>query len=115
MQEVSVQAITDIERLKEALKYEEAKETIQKLLVRFPDDYRLYEELADILVYENDFSEAGKLLAIAQKLHPESATGMYLQGYICVTQGKFDTGVELLEKANSLSPNNAEILRNLGW
>ena len=89
MHEVSAQAISEIERLKEALKYDEAKDSIQKLLMRFPDDYRLYEELADILVYENAFTEANELLSISRKLHPQSATGMYLQGYIFVTQGQF--------------------------
>lgn len=40
---------------------------------------------------------------------------MYLLGYLSVTQGNFSQGIELLERANSLFPNNPEILRNLGW
>jgi len=36
-------------------------------------------------------------------------------GYIHISKGNFSLGVELLEKANELFPNNPEILRNLGW
>jgi Flp pilus assembly protein TadD len=40
---------------------------------------------------------------------------MYLEGYIAVTRGDFDHAVTLLTRANTLIPNNAEVIRNLGW
>jgi Flp pilus assembly protein TadD len=40
---------------------------------------------------------------------------MYLDGYIATAKGEFDRAIETLTKANEDMPNNAEILRNLGW
>lgn len=107
--------ITEIERLKYEGRYDEAKNRISDLLKRHTDDYRLYEEFADICIFEGKVSEAKKFAKLAQDIHPESATGRYLLGYIHVTLGDFEKGVELLEEANRLYPNNSEILRNLGW
>ena len=52
---------------------------------------------------------------VARKLHADSATGTYLMGYILISRGRFEEGVDYLEKANKLFPSNPEILRNLGW
>jgi Flp pilus assembly protein TadD len=40
---------------------------------------------------------------------------MYLDGYIAIALGEFDRAIEILSLANRDLPNNAEILRNLGW
>jgi Flp pilus assembly protein TadD len=40
---------------------------------------------------------------------------MYLDGYIATAKGEFDRAIETLSQANIDMPNNAEILRNLGW
>jgi Flp pilus assembly protein TadD len=40
---------------------------------------------------------------------------MYLDGYIATAKGEFARAIETLSKANIDMPNNAEILRNLGW
>ncbi len=110
-----VRHIGEIETLKYAGRYDEARRQVQKYLLTHADDYRLYEELADISLYEGDLEKAEASMEVARKLHPESATGTYLMGYILLSKGRFAEGVELLEKANSLFPNNPEILRNLGW
>ncbi len=107
--------IAHIEELKGNARYEEAKSFIQDLLFQNSDDYRLYEELADIALSEGDMDRAESLVAFAQNLNTESSTGLYLRGYIAVSKGKFKEGVKLLEEANKLFGNNAEILRNLGW
>ncbi|HRI36593.1 MAG TPA: tetratricopeptide repeat protein [bacterium] len=112
---VNNQNITEIEDLKSQGKYREARELVQKLLFHSSDDYRLYEELADIALSEGNISDAESMMAFAQKLNPESSTGLYLRGYIAVSKGQFQDGVGLLEEANKLFQNNAEILRNLGW
>jgi Flp pilus assembly protein TadD len=54
-------------------------------------------------------------MKIAQKLNPNSVTGTYLLGYIHISKWNFTLGVELLERANTISVNNPEIIRNLGW
>lgn len=115
MRETNAKHIQEIEQLKYAGLYSEAKTKVQGFLLQHADDYRLYEELADIGLYEGDLEGAESALRIAQRLHPESATGMYLMGFIHISKSNFRVGVELLEKANELFPNNPEILRNLGW
>ncbi len=71
--------------------------------------------MADIHLFLGDLIQAGQAIKIAQELNYESATGMYLSGYIKVSAGDFKGGIELLEQANKLFQNNPEILRHLGW
>ena len=115
MKEQTTKYINEIETLKYSWNYMGAREQIEKSLLKHTDDYRLYEELADIYLYEGNFKKAENAMKYAQKLHPESATGTYLMGYIYLSKWDFSLWVELLLKANELFPNNAEILRNLGW
>ena len=107
--------IDTIESLKQQGNYPGARETAINALQQNTNDYRLYEELADIYLFENDLEKADEVLQIARVLHPESGTGMYLDGYIATAKGEFDRAVNVLEEANKNLPNNAEILRNLGW
>lgn len=107
--------ILAIETAKQDNKYEEARVIALKWLRDYTDDYRLYEELADIYLFEGNLEKADEVLSIARELHPESGTGMYLDGYIATAKWEFDRAIETLSKANIDMPNNAEILRNLGW
>jgi Flp pilus assembly protein TadD len=107
--------INQIETLKSEGNYQAAKSIVDALLIKHTDDYRLYEELCDIYLFMGDHPRASEAIAVARTLNPESATGMYLLGYLSITHGNFDLGIELLERANELFPNNPEILRNLGW
>ncbi len=107
--------IESIEALKQENAYGEARNLALEALRDHTDDYRLYEELADIYLFENNLEKADEVLQIARTLHPESGTGMYLDGYIATAKGEFDRAIEILEWANQNLPNNAEILRNLGW
>lgn len=107
--------ILDIEWAKLANNYPKARDIALKWLHEHTDDYRLYEELADIYIFEWNLDKAGEVLAIAREIHPESWTGMYLDGYIATTRWEFDRAIEILTVANKNLPNNAEILRNLGW
>ncbi len=107
--------LTEIETLKANQEYQKAKIVARSALVKHTDDYRLYEELADISLFEENLDEAETMIEAAEKLHPESGTGIYLRGYIAVARGDHKTAIETLTKANTLFPNNPEILRNLGW
>ncbi|MDD2515858.1 MAG: tetratricopeptide repeat protein [Candidatus Gracilibacteria bacterium] len=113
MQDVNY--IMEIENLKNAGKYKEAVAKTQEYLIKYTDDYRLYEELADIYIFTGNIKKAKSAAESALKLNKESATGNYLLGYIYVTDGEFEKGIEHLEKSNNLFPNNPEVLRNLGW
>lgn len=107
--------LLQIEDLKTAKKFEEAISLLQKSLVKYSDDYRLYEELADIYLYVSDTSKALSSLDFALTLNPKSATGNYLKGFILLSEDKVSEAIHYLEVSNNLSANNAEVLRNLGW
>lgn len=107
--------IESIESLKHENKYIEARDTALQALTKYTDDYRLYEELADIYLFENNLEKAEEVIGYARALHPASGTGTYLEGYIAVARGDFDHAIEVLTRANTIMPNNAEVIRNLGW
>lgn len=107
--------IETIESLKHESRYHEAKETALSALTRHTDDYRLYEELADIYLFEQNLEKAEEVISYARELHPSSGTGIYLEGFIAVIKGDFDKAIQVLGEANSILPNNAEVIRNLGW
>ncbi len=107
--------IQEIEGAKWSNNYMRAKDIALEWLKSHTDDYRLYEELADIYLFEWELEKAKEVLTIAREIHPASGTGMYLDGYIAIALGEFDRAIEILSLANRDLPNNAEILRNLGW
>lgn len=107
--------IEDIEISKADNDYPKAKEIALEALKVHTDDYRLYEELADIYLFEGNIDKASEVLSVGRELHPESGTGMYLDGYLATARWEFERAIEILSKANAHMPNNAEILRNLWW
>jgi Flp pilus assembly protein TadD len=109
------QIIETIESLKQRNLYIDARETALQALSKHTDDYRLYEELADIYLFENNLEKAEEVISYARALHPASGTGIYLEWYIAVARGDFDHAITVLTEANSMIPNNAEIIRNLWW
>ena len=107
--------ILEVEELKNKKHFQNALKIVQKALVEYSDDYRLYEELADIYLYIWENDKASKALDFALTLNSESATWNYLKGFILLSQDKITTSIPYLEKSNKLFGNNAEVLRNLGW
>ena len=63
-----------IESLKHENQYEKARDTALQALTKYTDDYRLYEELADIYLFENNLEKAEEVIGYARALHPESGT-----------------------------------------
>ncbi|PID84147.1 hypothetical protein CSB09_02620 [Candidatus Gracilibacteria bacterium] len=109
------ETIQTVETLKQNNKHKQALDTVLVGLKQHTDDYRLYEELADIYLYQGNIEKAEEVIGYARELHPESGTGIFLEGYIAVEKGDFDGAIKILSKANLQFPNNPEILRNLGW
>ncbi len=70
--------ISRIEELKSESKYTEARQTALQALSKYTDDYRIYEELADIYIFEENLDKAEEVIGYARALHPESGTGAYL-------------------------------------
>lgn len=107
--------IDEVERLKTQKRYTEARAMINGAISRYPNRYELYEELADIYIYEGDYKKAEKALDYAESLEAESPTGLYLRGYMALIRNDFKRAIANLEESNNKSPNNPEVLRNLGW
>ena len=106
--------VNQIEDLKALKLFNEAIELIQET-IKDGDDYRLYEELADIYLYTSEKSKDKKAIDFALKINPDSATWNYLKWFIMLATNKFEESIEFLKKSNSLMQNNPEVLRNLWW
>lgn len=74
--------ILKVEALKADRKFEEAIGMLQKALFKYSDDYRLYEEMADIYVYMGKSKKAYSALDFSLTLNEKSATGNYLKGFL---------------------------------
>lgn len=107
--------IIEIENIKSENKFKKAYKLIEESIIKYNDDYRLYEELADVSIYIWDLKKAEKSIDYALKLNPESATWNYLKWFILLSNDKFKESLKYLEKSNKLMWNNSEVLRNLGW
>lgn len=71
--------IDEVERLKTQKRYSDARALIEGAISRYPQRYELYEELADIYIYEGDYNRAEKALDYAETLEAGSSTGLYLR------------------------------------
>lgn len=107
--------IQEVEDLKAKKNFNKAIELLQDAIWKNSDDYRIYEEIADIYIYEWKMIKAKKAIDFALKINPESATWNYLKWFILLANNKFTDAINFLEKSNTLMPNNAEVLRNLWW
>lgn len=107
--------IERIEELKVQKRYSEARAILEEAIAKYLDRYELYEELADVYIYEGEHAKAWKCLEYAETLEPESSTGLYLRGYLYLIDNEFELAIHCLEKSNLQNPNNPEVLRNLGW
>jgi hypothetical protein len=73
-------------------------------------DKNLYAEIRE-LIDNNNFLEAEAKLNVIN--NGNSAEWNYLQGFISVQKGWFDSGLNYLKKAVELEPNNVEYLDSL--
>jgi len=123
--------ILEIENIKSTWNYKDAEKKTTEAIIKYSDDYRLYEELADINLYvwDNkkaskaidfalelwDNKKASKAIDFALELNSESATWNYLKWFSLLSANKIKEAISYLEKSNKLLWNNSEVLRNLGW
>ncbi len=107
--------ILQVESLKTEQRFKEAIEILDKSIVKYNWDYRLYEELADIYLYKWELDKWLKSIDFAIKLNKKSATWYYLKWFILLSKDSVVDAIWYLEKSNELLPNNAEVLRNLWW
>jgi tetratricopeptide (TPR) repeat protein len=66
--------VLQIEALKSEQKFQEAIDILETNIAKHNNDYRLYEELADIYLYKGELDKAIKSINFALSLNGESAT-----------------------------------------
>lgn len=104
-----------IESLKNEQRFNEAIKILEASLIKYNGDYRLYEELADIYLYQWELVKWLKSVNYALSLNKDSATWNYLKWFILLSQDKVVEAIKFLELSNKILGNNSEVLRNLWW
>ncbi|MFH0820621.1 MAG: tetratricopeptide repeat protein [Candidatus Peregrinibacteria bacterium] len=108
-------ALEAIEELKLKGEHEKSIAEAQRLLVDDPDCVAALEEIADNYVSLDRFENAEKACERALNLNKDSYTSYYILGFIASHDQQWSEAVAQLKRSNGLHPNNAEILRCLGW
>ncbi len=103
------------EQLKLSGKHEEALKILEDLLIEDPENVPALEEVADNELSLGHFSRAERAAKRAVNIGKKSYTGHYIIGFVRSQEEKWDIALKELKVANGFSPNNAEILRCLGW
>lgn len=111
----TIERLEQAEQLKLEGKYLQAIALLEQLLLEDPENVAALEEIADnelsLLNYERAEAAANRAVALSD----ESYTGEYILGFLRSRDGEWSEAVDHLKTANALRPNNAEILRCLGW
>ena len=95
--------------------HEKALRIARSILIQDPNCIEATEEVIDNLLSLQDFVEAEKVANFVLLQNKESYIANYALGLIYLTDNLNDLAIGYLQKANTLSPNNPEILRCLGW
>jgi len=103
------------EQLKLTGKHDEALKILEELLIEDPENVPALEEVADNELSLGHFARAERAAKRAVTIGKKSYTGHYILGFVRSHEEKWDHSLKELKVANALSPNNAEILRCLGW
>jgi len=103
------------EQLKLTGKHEDALRMLEDLLIEDPENVPALEEVADNELSLGHFARAERAAKQAVSIGKKSYTGHYILGFIRSQEEKWEAALRELKIANALSPNNAEILRCLGW
>ena len=103
------------EQLKLSGEHTEALVILEQLLLEDPENVSALEEIADNELSLGRFARAEAAAKRAVALDDESYTGHYILGFLRSRTEEWPAAIAALRKANVLKPNNAEILRCLGW
>ncbi len=110
-----LERLEEAEQLKLAGRHRDALSILEELLMEDPENIPALEEVADNELSLEHYPRAQTAAAQAIALDDKSYTGHYIIGFLRSVEGQWDTATLHLRKANTLRPNNAEILRCLGW
>lgn len=89
---------------------------LDKGLTTYPDQPDLLYERSMVAERQDDLVSVEKYLRRLIAVKPDSANGYNALGYTFADHGvRLDEALSLIQKANSLSPNDPFILDSLGW
>ncbi len=111
----TLERLEKAEQLKMAGQHKEALDILETLLAEDPQNVSALEEIADNELSLDHFGRAQKAAKQAIELDGDSYTGYYILGFLSSRKCEWNDALKLLQKANTLKPNNPEILRCLGW
>lgn len=111
----TLERLESAERLKLACKHREAIVLLEELLLEDPENVSALEEIADNELSLGEYARSETAAQQALALDTESYTGEYILGFLRSRSEQWSQSVTHLRRANSLKPNNPEILRCLGW
>jgi tetratricopeptide (TPR) repeat protein len=111
----TVELLEEAERLKLNCKHEESISLLENLLSDDPGNVAALEEIADNELSLERYERAVTAAKQAVALDKESYMGHYVLGFYSSLKGDWKLAAERLKTANSIKPNNPEILRCLGW
>ncbi len=103
------------ERLKLEGKHMEAIAILEELVLEDPENVAAFEEIADNELSLGNDERAANAANRAISLDETSYTGHYILGFLFSRRREWIQAIGSLKRANKLKPNNAEILRCLGW
>lgn len=111
----TLERLEQAEQLKIQGKHSEALAILEELLLEDPENIAALEEIADNELSLGRFDRAETAAGRAVLLDPDSYTGEYILGFLRSRNAEWKEAVAHLKSSNTLKPNNAEILRCLGW
>ncbi len=103
------------EQLKLGGSHDEALVILEDILLEDPENVSALEEIADNELSLGRYDRAETAAAQSVRLDDQSYTGYYILGFLRSRTEQWAEAVRHLRRANVLKPNNAEILRCLGW
>jgi tetratricopeptide (TPR) repeat protein len=95
--------------------HKEAIAVLERVLTEDPVNVTALEEVADNELSLEHYDRAAAAAMQAVHLDARSYTGHYILGFLHSIASRWSDAVEELRVANKCKPNNAEILRCLGW
>ena len=110
-----VERLETAEQLKLTGESAQALAILEQLLVEDPENVSALEEVADNELRLEHFQRAEAAAQQAIVLDAQSYTGHYILGFLRSQEEQWGKALTHLQEANKLKPNNAEILRCLGW
>lgn len=102
--------------LRDAKQYDAAYQVLQQTLAQHPDHPDLLYETALLADKLGRPEEMEKLLRKLIQLQPENANALNALGYSLLERNvRIDEGMQLVEQAYQLAPNDAAIMDSMGW